>query len=213
MAYSSFSLSDVLERFDLKLVDSQALFSQVLPREPSELLRQWLAESVDLALDLSTEKARSEGIIAPILLEVRRLLERRVSLFSGIDFTVDVAQGLNGECDFMFSKSPEQLLLRAPVVTVVEATQARQVHLQGQEAKNENFRNGIAQATAEMYAARIFNERKGHPIPRVYGAVTTGDMWRFLKLEGNTVYADAKRYDLDDLTHILGIFCFMLETA
>ena len=200
MAYSSFSLSDVLERFDLKLVDSQALFSQVLPREPSELLRQWLAESVDLALDLSTEKARSEGIIAPILLEVRRLLERRVSLFSGIDFTVDVAQGLNGECDFMFSKSPEQLLLRAPVVTVVEA-------------KNENFRNGIAQATAEMYAARIFNERKGHPIPRVYGAVTTGDMWRFLKLEGNTVYADAKRYDLDDLTHILGIFCFMLETA
>ncbi len=198
MAYSNFSLSDVLERFELKLIDALPLFNNVAPRAPSELLRQWLAESVPLALDLSTEKARSEGIIAPILLEVRRLLEHRVSLFSGVDFTVDASVGLNGECDFLFSRSPEQLLLRAPVVTVVEA-------------KNENFKNGIAQATAEMIAARIFNERKGLPLERIYGAVTTGDMWRFLLLERDTIYADANRYDLDVLEKIIGILCHMLE--
>ena len=161
MVYSNFSLSDVLERFELNLIDATPLFTDVQPRVPSELLRHWLAESVPLALDLSTEKARSEGIIAPILLEVRKLLEHRVSLFSGIDFTVDASVGLNGECDFLFSRSPEQLLLRAPVVTVVEA-------------KNENFKNGIAQATAEMLAARIFNERKGLVLAQIFGAVTTG---------------------------------------
>ena len=198
MVYSNFSLSDVLERFELNLIDATPLFTDVQPRVPSELLRHWLAESVPLALDLSTEKARSEGIIAPILLEVRKLLEHRVSLFSGIDFTVDASVGLNGECDFLFSRSPEQLLLRAPVVTVVEA-------------KNENFKNGIAQATAEMLAARIFNERKGLVLAQIFGAVTTGDMWRFLMLEGNTIYADANRYDLDDLEKIIGILCYMLK--
>ena len=198
MEYGNFTLSDVLERFELNLIDATPLFKDVQPRVPSELLRHWLAESVPLALDLSTEKARSEGIIAPILLEVRKLLEHRVSLFSGIDFTVDARVGLNGECDFLFSRSPEQLLLRAPVVTVVEA-------------KNENFKNGIAQATAEMIAARIFNERKGSPLNQVYGAVTTGDTWRFLMLEGSTIYADANRYDLNDLEKITGILCYMLE--
>jgi hypothetical protein len=198
MAYSNFNLSEVLERFELSLIDSSNLFGAVVPRAPSELLSAWLAESVPLALDLSTEKARSEGIIAPILLEVRRLLGKQVSLFSGIDFTVDTEKGLNGECDFLFSRSPEQLLLRAPVVTVVEA-------------KNENFKNGIAQACAEMLAARIFNERKKQPIERIYGAVTTGDVWRFLMLENQTLYADAVRYDLDDLNKIIGILCTMLE--
>ncbi len=198
MSYSQFSLSEILEQFELHLVDSKPLFVAIAPRAPSVLLRDWLAESVPLALNLSTEKARSEGIIAPILLEVRRTLAHRVSLFSGIDFTVDSSLGLNGECDFLFSKSPEQLLLRAPVVSVVEA-------------KNENFRNGIAQACAEMIAARIFNERKGQPLERVFGAVTTGDMWRFLILEKNTLYADSNRYDLDDLDKIIGIFCSMLE--
>ncbi len=198
MSYSQFSLTDVLERFELSLVDSKPLFAKTPPRAASQLLVDWLAESVPLALELSTEKARSEGIIAPILLEVRRTLGHAVSLFSGIDFTVDSSLGLNGECDFLFSKSPEQLLLRAPVVSVVEA-------------KNENFRNGIAQACAEMIAARIFNERKGQPLEKVFGAVTTGDTWRFLILEQNTLYADSQRYDLDDLAKIIGIFCSMLE--
>jgi hypothetical protein len=119
-------------------------------------------------------------------------------LFSGIDFTVDASKGLNGECDFLFSRSPEQLLLRAPVVTVVEA-------------KNENFKNGIAQAAAEMYAARIFNERRGQPLERIYGAVTTGDDWQFLLLQGQTLFVDAKRYDLHTLPEVLGVLCFMLE--
>jgi hypothetical protein len=115
--------------------------------------------------------------------------------------------------------------LLAPVVSVVEAIPpeariAREVlsyEQEGafwdQEAKNESFRNGLAQACAEMIAARVFNEREGHPLERVYGAVTTGDDWQFLMLEGNTLFVDQKRFDLDELPRILGIFCYMLETA
>ncbi|BAZ87518.1 hypothetical protein [Dolichospermum compactum] len=45
----------------------------------------------------------------------------QISLFSGIDFTVDIKQGLNGNCDFIMSRSPELLIINAPVVTIVEA--------------------------------------------------------------------------------------------
>ncbi len=200
MAYSNFTLQEVLKKFNLKLEESHVLFADVTPRVPTALLTAWLEQKIPLALALSTEKARSEFIIAPILAEVREQLGKRFSLFSGIDFTVDASLGLNGECDFLFSKSPEQLVLLAPVVSVVEA-------------KNESFRNGLAQACAEMLAARVFNEREGHPLEKVFGAVTTGDDWQFLVLEGNTLFVDRKRYDLDELEQILGILCFMLESA
>ncbi len=140
------------------------------------------------------------------------MLGKRFSLFSGIDFTVDSSLGLNGECDFLFSKSPEQLVLLAPVVSVVEAIPPEGASW-NQEAKNESFRNGLAQACAEMLAARVFNEREEHPLERVFGAVTTGDDWQFLILEGNTLFVGSKRYHLEELPQILGIFCHMLETA
>jgi hypothetical protein len=199
MAYSNFTLQEVTKKFNLQLEENQRLFANVAPRQPSNLLEKWLEQKIPLALALSTEKARSEFIIAPILAEVRELLDKRFALFSGIDFTVDVEKGLNGECDFLFSRSPEQLLLRAPVVSVVEA-------------KNESFKNGIAQACAEMLAAQVFNEREGQPLLRVYGCVTTGDVWQFLKLEAGKLFVDTKRYDLDQLPQVLGIFCFMLES-
>ena len=200
MAYSNFTLQEVLKKFSLKLEEGTVLFANVIPRAPSALLKAWLEQKIPLALALSTEKARSEFIIAPILADVREQLNKQYALFSGIDFTVDSSLGLNGECDFLFSKSPEQLVLLAPVVSVVEA-------------KNESFKNGIAQAAAEMLAARVFNEREGHPLIRVYGAVTTGDNWQFLYLEGNTLFVDSQRYDLDELEQIIGIFCHMLVNA
>ena len=39
-------------------------------------------------------------IIAPILVELKRLLKDQVSLFSGIEFNVDPEHELTGFCDF-----------------------------------------------------------------------------------------------------------------
>ena len=62
-----------------------------------------MEESLPIAAS-GSEKMRSEGIIYPVLLEVRRILNKKVNLFSGEEFTVDESVGLNGVCDFLIIK-------------------------------------------------------------------------------------------------------------
>ena len=192
MAYSDFKLIEVIDSFGLVIHDSSGLFANVQEQECSDLLSTILKENVDLAVAISTEKARSEMIISPILLEIRRKFNYEISFFSGVDFTVDSQRGLNGFCDFIFSLSSEQLLVRSPVIVLVES-------------KNENLRSGLAQCIAEMVAAQLFNERGGNQIKAIYGAVTIGTIWQFLKLEGNVVSIDLSEYYIKDIKKILGI--------
>src|SRR5262249_29076379 len=118
MAYRDFTLTDLKEQFGLRLDERSDLFAGIAPVEVSPLLQEILRRNLPLALAISTEKARSEMIIAPVLLEVWGQMEGQVSLFSGTDFTVDAARGLNGVCDFLLSLSPEQLTIEAPVAVV-----------------------------------------------------------------------------------------------
>ncbi|MGB0562647.1 MAG: hypothetical protein ACPGVO_12725 [Spirulinaceae cyanobacterium] len=192
MSYSDFKLANLLTQFNLTLREQSDLFKSFPTVTPSDLLQTILAENVELAVAMSTEKARSELIIAPILLEARRRAERGVSLFSGVEFNVDANQGLAGFCDFLLSLSPEQLLVRAPVITIVEA-------------KNENLRSGLAQCIAEMIAAQFFNQKQQRPIERIYGAVTIGTIWQFLCLENLTISVDLTEYYIRDVDRVLGI--------
>jgi hypothetical protein len=161
MAYSDFKLNEMVKIFDLTIREISDLFITVPEVECSEHLMTTLHETVNLAVAINTEKARSEMIIAPVLLELRRQLKNRIGLFSGIDFTVDLNQGLNGICDFIISKNTEQLFISAPVVTVVEA-------------KNENLKAAFGQCIAEAIAAQIFNQREGNELAAIYGVVTIG---------------------------------------
>ncbi|MTJ30422.1 hypothetical protein [Aphanizomenon sp. UHCC 0183] len=192
MAYSDFKLSEIIQKFELTLNEVSGLFGDVAEEESSDLLTTILKENVDLAVSINTEKARSEMIISPILLEVRRKLNNEISLFSGVDFNVDSQQGLNGFCDFLISLSKEQLFVRAPIITLVES-------------KNENLKSGLAQCIAEMLAAQLFNEQKQNAIKIVYGAVTIGTIWQFLKLEDKTISIDLTEYYIKDVKKILGI--------
>jgi hypothetical protein len=192
MTYSDFKLSEIIQKFELTLNEVSGLFADVPEEEPSNLLTTILKENVDLAVSINTEKARSEMIISPILLEVRRKLNNEISLFSGIDFNVDNQQGLNGFCDFLISLSKEQLFIRAPIITLVES-------------KNENLKLGLAQCIAEMLAAQLFNQQKQNAIKIVYGAVTIGTIWQFLRLEDKTISIDLTEYYIKDVKKILGI--------
>ncbi|WP_320073099.1 hypothetical protein [Nostoc sp. MG11] len=173
------------------------MFASLPEIECPLLLAEVLRESVPLALATNTEKARSEMIIAPILIAIRKYLNNQISLFSGIDFSVDIALGLNGNCDFIISRSPELLILNAPVVTIVEA-------------KQENINAGLGQCVAEMLAAKLFNEREGNNIQTIYGTVTTGTNWKFLKLIGQVVEIDLSEYYISDIDKILGILSNIL---
>jgi hypothetical protein len=194
MAYSDFSLTKFKKIFNITIDEEADLFATVEPIEISEKLTNTLEETTELALAINTEKARSEMIITPILLEVRRKANYQISLFSGTDFNVDVERGLNGYCDFVISRSREQLTINAPVLIIVEA-------------KNENIKGGLGQCAAAMLAAQLFNEQEGNEIKTIYGAVTTGDIWKFLKLEGTDIFIDLNNYYIQELNKILGILC------
>ncbi len=198
MAYSNWTLEEVLTTFQLEATESIDLFANIEPIEPSAELMVELEKKVPVAAAVNTEKARSELIVANVLIELREKFERRISLFSGIDFNVDTENGLTGVCDFLISLSPMQSFLRAPVIVLVEA-------------KKEDPAPGLGQCVAEMIAAQRFNNEKRNDIPCVYGAATTGTEWKFLKLKGNHLSIDITVYQIAQCSKILGILASMVE--
>ena len=192
MSYSQFTLDQMKADFGLTIQEDQSLFADLTELAPSPLLEQILQQYLPLALAINSEKARSEFIIAPILGDVRHQVPQPISLFSGKEFNVDTDRGLTGFCDFILSRSKEQLFIEAPVFTVVEA-------------KNEDIIGGLGQCAAAMVAAQIFNERKQYTTPHIYGCVTTGNLWRFLRLGQSSLGIDRDEYYIKELPKILGI--------
>ena len=198
MAYSNFTLGQVRKAFELETVRKWGIFADIAPVEPSALLTAVLERNMPFALAMGTEKAKSELIVSEVLVELCVHFDNRVSLFSGIDFNVDASKELTGVCDFLVSLSPEAFELEAPVIALVAA-------------KNSDVKLGVAQCAAEMVAAQRFNAEQGNSIPRVYGAITSGTDWLFLKLEGKTLHIDMRIYTLERCDRILGILASMVR--
>jgi hypothetical protein len=172
MPYSQFTtITKVKEAFNLTTVEGIRFLPEIAPIQPSNTLAATLEETLPLAVATGSEKARSELIISPVLVEVRRILNRQISMFSGEDFNVDESQGLNGRCDFLISRSTEQLAIEAPAIVIVEAKQA-------------DLKTGIGQCVAEMVAAQKFNEAKQkHCLPSMVllAMVSNGNFLNFLE--------------------------------
>ncbi|MEH2067124.1 MAG: hypothetical protein V7K47_02945 [Nostoc sp.] len=199
MSYREFSLRKVKQDFNLTLVEGGRFLPPIEPISPSPLLAEFLGESIQLAIAMGSEKARSELIISPILFEVRKILDRQISFFSGEEFNVEPEVGLSGYCDFLISLSPEQLFIEAPAVVIVEA-------------KKENLKSGLGQCIAEMIAAQRFNSKNEKTITTIYGSVSSGNLWTFLKLEDNTVTIDLTEYLIPPVEQILGILVWMIKS-
>jgi len=197
MAYSDFTLEDIKQKFQLSIREDTDVFAHVNGVEVSETLQTILQEYVPLALAINTEKSRSELMIAPVLVEFRRMARRQVSLFSGLEFNVDAPQGLNGVCDFIVSHSTEQLYITTPIIMIVEA-------------KNENMKAGLPQCMAAMVAARRFNEGRENRVDTLYGVVTTGNNWKFLQWVEGTVYVDLAEYHISNPGRLIGILLSMV---
>lgn len=192
MAYSDFSVTQVKNAFELT-ARSASLFADVEALAPSEWLKETLRYSLKLALSSANEKARSEFILAPILIELERRNENTLSIYSGKNLDVDAQSGLRGECDFILSKGNNPLTIQTPIISLVEA-------------KKSDIDLGLGQCIAQMVGAQKFNQMEGNEIPIVYGCVTTGEDWQFLSLEGSLVTVDSRRYYINELERVLGIF-------
>jgi hypothetical protein len=186
--YSNFKYED-LKNLGL-FFESKKLFEFVKNIEPSE----WLNQTLNFYSDIpkGTEKAKSEMIIVPILAELKKNNPNVFKFFSGYNFDVDKENGLKGHCDFLLTLKYNSPIIDSPVFSVVEA-------------KKSDYDLGIPQCVAEMYAARLFNVRNGSDLNIIFGAVTIGTSWLFLKLENNTIYQDIKEYELSDLPQLLGV--------
>lgn len=196
MTYSDFTLEDVEAHLGVT-VQPADLFPNLAPAAGLDWLTATLAAGRELPL--LNEKSRSEFIVAPILLAVRQLSHGAVAIYSGQRLDVDAARGLTGACDFILAATPPVPVLRAPLVTIVEA-------------KRGDIEAGLGQCVAQMVAARLFNERAGRGPSNVWGCVTSGDDWQFLRLAGAAVQLERRKYYITDLGSILAAFQAMIAS-
>lgn len=192
-SYSKFTFED-LRNLGVEVVIGDLFVEDTMPRiEASEWLKAALAYADKVSLD--TEKARSEFLIAPVLRELQQKNPDDFAVYSGFNFDVDKKLGLQGFCDYLLAKLPLKIVPDTPIIAVVEAK------------LNASLSAAVPQCAAEMYATRIWNEKRGEKLQTIYGCVTTGDNWMFLRYkEGNLIEVDKNPYSLKELSLLLGIW-------
>lgn len=186
-SYSDYSLNTLSDNCNIDNTKRALnLCNQLI--QPSGFLQEALKRNN--TLPINSEKARSELIVTPILVEWMQNNPNKLQYFSGNTFDVLPEKALKGRCDFLFTKH-FSLHIAAPVIAMFEA-------------KDDNVDNWYGQCGAEMYAAKLFNEQKNEPYKIIYGAVTDGYEWVFLRLEENMLLIDSERYTMQDLPRLLG---------
>ena len=192
MAYKDFTLSDLRNKFKIENRVTDLFNKAELELiEPSDLLMQQLNEAQELPI--KSEKARSELIITPILLELRRINNKFFTIYSGDSLIVDKEKGLTGECDFILAKETGSFSINIPILTIVEA-------------KKQDMELGVNQCAAQLYGAFLFNKNSATPLDKIYGCVTTADAWKFMMMEEGLVKIDNITYYKSELNKILGVF-------
>lgn len=202
MAYNRFKkLAQLRNQLGIKDIVRKWLPKEIMPYSAiTSLLQESLEEASREAL--TTEKAKSESVISPIIKELRRKNPDKFSFFSGFEFNVDASQDLKGYCDFILSAETERGEITAPIFCLVEA-------------KDGEIDKGLAQCGSEMYAAQIYNEREGNPKKIIFGCVTNAFSWCFLKLEQKNLYIDPNYVPLtfSEPHRVLGVLQWILDES
>ncbi len=195
MAYSDATFAKLRTEYKILQDYQDFKFNTLVSIPPSTRLAEDIAEGTQMTI--TSEKAKSEFLLAPIVKELQRK-NPQITLFSGINFSIEGEKLLNSTPDFMISARPRRADIEAPIFCMVEA-------------KNGIIEEGFAQCAAEMYAARLFNKQMNEPYETIYGVVTNAFDWVFLRLEAEYIWIDTQRYFLNDLPKILGIFQFIID--
>ena len=130
-------------------------------------------------VSLTSEVARREFLIAPVLLAAAHEADARVK----VEHPLDVDEQLKGTLDY---------LLRAKNNVLVV------------EAKNADLQRGFNQLVVELIALDRWLEDE--PQESLYGAVSVGDIWRFgiLERKAQQITQDLRLYPMpDDLNEVL----------
>ncbi len=183
---------DILADLGYKLLMARL----VLPRTTEVLsweaeLQARLERSL-MVVTLTSETARRETLVAPILLEVAHHCHAQLR----IEYPLNVSDWLKGNLDYLMRWSPTDLRSSSQSMVVIEA-------------KKDDLTRGFTQLAAELIALA-----QSQSLERVYGAVTIGDAWRFGHLDAvnKTITQDIALYRIpDDLPQVMGTLVGILE--
>jgi len=189
-SYSNYSLDNIIDEFGIQN-KRKRLFDSINTVEVSDWLTNFLKMSEELPI--KSEKARSELIVVPILIELRNINDKFFTIYSGDTLNVDESKGLRGECDFILAKDTGSFNINVPIIQIVEA-------------KKNDIEIGVPQCAAQMIGASLYNKQKGVELQKIYGCVTTGDDWQFMKFEDNEILIDTRKYYLGNVSELLGVF-------
>lgn len=150
------------------------------------LLQEQISDGIRYTT-LNSEQARREFLIAPLIREICRATQQRVR----IEYPIVVSNWLRGTLDYYF---------QAQNLVVIEA-------------KRDNLSQGFTQLATELLALDRWTDRD---TPQLYGAVTTGENWRFgiLHREERRIVEDLKLYRVpEELERLMAILLGLLTPA
>lgn len=192
MAYDEFSLEEIQERFGLENRVVR-LFDTLAPIAPGDLWQQFFSST--RRLPIRREKYRGEALVLPVLLDLYQRNAQYFTIYSGESLKVD--DQLNGTCDFLLARDVGSYNLQCPLIPIVQA------------AEND-LDLGVSPCAARMIGVNAFNEKKGVALEAIYGCVTTGEKWLFMKLEG-ALYIDSHIYYLKEINQLLAVFQSIID--
>jgi hypothetical protein len=177
----NFAPQDILAYFGVTLQRR----SLQLPRYTGELdrlidLKARIEESLP-RLSLTSEMARREFLIAPVLTDILHYTQATLN----VEYPVAVSHQLKGSLDYLLQNHQTFLVI---------------------EAKNEDLERGFVQLAIELIALDRWIESDQ---PILHGAISTGNIWQFGQFDraSRIVTQDLDLYrvpaDLDDLLRIL----------
>jgi hypothetical protein len=192
MAFSDFTYPAVVRDLGLTETAVADLFGHVPPTPPSAATAAILPAAVRLGTSAHTEASRSTWMVGTVLLDFWSRYGGQLTLIAGATFAADPDAGLTGYCDFLIGRTPQRPVIQAPVMLVFEA-------------KRDSIPDRLGRGIAGLVGLQRFNRREGTPADPVYGCVTTGSLWKFLRLSGTTVTVDLTEYTITQVDRILGI--------
>lgn len=195
LIFSSITWDILEQKLGIVEIPRQVLFENVPAVQPSPTLVESIRRGRQARL--INERDRAYRLISPVLLELEQLRLNRISILPEVPLEIDASIQLSGTPDFLISGSGTHQVV--PIAAIIEA-------------KREDIEAGLPQCVAELYVAYLLNE---HRLNSIYGCVTTGDNWKFVRFEGQTkhVIVDRTTMYIAELSTLLSAFCSVIDTA
>ena len=173
-----FELSNPIEEIVKELGYSYSLGILNLPKneniniESIKLLKENYYKVLP-KINLNSEAAKREFLIAPILFEIAKETDSKINL----EYPINVDDKLSGYLDYLIQSKQKIIVI---------------------EAKKGDIDKGFNQLAAELIALDKYEEEEGGEC--LYGAITIGEMWKFTILDRKSkhITKDIHNYTIPD---------------